>query len=164
MDAKARNSATAPAAQRELSIRRTFDAPRTLVFKAWTEPQHLARWSCPRGFTCTENTGDLRVGGAFAASMRSPEGTTHRLRGVYREIVPPQRLVFTHAWLDDSGEPGPETIVTVTLAECDGRTEMTFHQGIFDSVASRDGHEQGWSSCFELLAELLATLPRDAAA
>jgi uncharacterized protein YndB with AHSA1/START domain len=83
---------------------------------------------------------------------------------VYREIVPPQRLVFTHAWLDDSGEPGPETIVTVTLAECDGRTEMTFHQGIFDSVAARDGHEQGWSSCFELLAELLATLPRDAAA
>ena len=90
--------------------------------------------------------------------MRSPYGSDHRLRGVYREIVPPERLVFTHAWIDASGTPGPETIVTVTLAERDGRTEMTFHQGIFASVAARDGHQQGWSSCFERLAELLAAL------
>ena len=72
--------------------------------------------------------------------------------------------MFTHAWIDASGTRGPETIVTVTLAERNGRTEMTFHQGIFDSVAARDGHQQGWTSCFERLAELLATLARDAAA
>jgi uncharacterized protein YndB with AHSA1/START domain len=134
------------------------------VFAAWTEPRHLAQWSCPRGYTFTENTGDLRVGGTFTARMRSPQSTYHRLRGVYREIVPPERLVFTHCWVDESGEPGPETIVTVTLAERDGRTEMTFHQGIFASVTSRDAHEQGWSSCFERLAELLAQLPHVAAA
>ena len=78
MDAKARNSADA---SRELIIRRTFDAPRAMVFRAWTEPQLLAQWSCPRGFTFTEQTGDLRVGGGFFARMRSPEGTEHRLRG-----------------------------------------------------------------------------------
>lgn len=164
MAARAQDSAAAPAAERELTMRRTFDAPRALVFRAWTEPQHLAQWSCPRGFTMIENRGELRVGGAFFAWMRSPQGEDHRMRGVYREIVAPERLVFTHAWLDARGAPGPETLVTVTLAERNGRTEMTFHQGIFDSVASRDGHEQGWTSCFELLAELLAKLPRDAAA
>jgi len=161
MDAKARTSA---AAERDLTIRRSFDAPRTLVFKAWTEPQHLAQWSCPRGFTLTDNRGDLHVGGAFSATMRSPEGTDHRLQGVYREIVPPERLVFTHGWLEPSGVPGPQTLVTVTLEERNGRTEMTFQQGIFESEASRDGHREGWNSCFELLAQLLAGLPRDAAA
>jgi uncharacterized protein YndB with AHSA1/START domain len=164
LDARARNSAAAPSAERELTIRRTFDAPRALVFRVWTEPQHLAQWSCPQGFILTENRGDLRVGGVFSACMRSPDGSDHRLRGVYREIVAPERLVFTHAWVDANGTPGPETLVTVTLAERNGRTEMTFHQGIFDSVAARDGHQHGWTSCFERLAELLAALARDAAA
>jgi len=153
MDARVRNNADA---ERELIIRRTFDAPRELVFRAWTEPQLLAQWSCPRGFTCSENRGELRVGGAFSACMRSPEGTEHRLRGVYREIVPPERLVFTHCWVDERGTPGPETLVTVILAERGGRTEMMFHQGLFASIAARDGHEQGWTSCFEQLAELLS--------
>ena len=152
MDARVRNNADA---ERELIIRRTFVAPRELVFRAWTEPQLLAQWSCPRGFTCSENRGELRVGGAFSACMRSPEGTEHRLRGVYREIVPPERLVFTHCWVDERGTPGPETLVTVILAERGGRTEMMFHQGLFASIAARDGHEQGWTSCFEQLAELL---------
>jgi len=160
MDARVRNSA----AERELNIRRTFNAPRELVFRAWTEPQMLAQWSCPLGFTFSENRGELRVGGAFSARMRSPEGTEHRLRGVYREIVPPERLVFTHCWVDEHGTPGPETVVTVTLAERDGRTEMTFHQGLFASVEARIGHEQGWTSCFERLVELLRDAPRDAAA
>ena len=161
MDARVRNNADA---ERELIIRRTFDAPRELVFRAWTEPQLLAQWSCPRGFTCSENRGELRVGGAFSACMRSPEGTEHRLRGVYREIVPPERLVFTHCWVDERGTPGPETLVTVILAERGGRTEMMFHQGLFASIAARDGHEQGWASCFERLAELLRSAPHQPAA
>jgi uncharacterized protein YndB with AHSA1/START domain len=156
MHARARNSA---AAERELNIRRTFNAPRELVFRAWTEPQLLAQWSCPRGYTCSENRGELRVGGTFSARMRSPEGTEHRLRGVYREIVPPERLVFTHSWVDELGVPGPETLVTVTLAASDGRTEMRFHQALFTSVEARDRHEQGWTNCFERLVELLAAPP-----
>ncbi|MBV9724498.1 MAG: SRPBCC domain-containing protein [Gammaproteobacteria bacterium] len=161
MDAKAPNSANAA---RELVIRRTFNAPRALVFRAWTEPQLLAQWSCPRGFTFSENRGELRVGGAFFARMRSPEGTEHRLQGVYREIIPPERLVFSHCWVDERGTPGPETLVTVTLSERDGRTEMSFHQGIFASVQERDGHAQGWGSCFERLGELLERSRREAAA
>ena len=152
MDAEVRNSAKAGG---ELVMRRTFDAPRELVFRAWTESQLLAQWSCPRGFTFTEQRGELRVGGAFFARMRSPEGTEHRLRGVYREIVPPERLAFTHCWVDESGAPGPETLVTVSLTERDGRTEMLFRQGFFTSVEARDGHEHGWSSSFERLTELL---------
>src|SRR5436853_7943670 len=93
MHARARNSAAAPAAERELTIRRTFDAPRALVFRAWTEPQHLAQWSCPRGFTMIENRGELRVGGAFFACMRSPQGDGPRLPGLYPEAVPPRRIV-----------------------------------------------------------------------
>jgi uncharacterized protein YndB with AHSA1/START domain len=161
MDARVRNSADA---ERELIIRRTFAAPRELVFRAWTEPQLLAQWSCPRGFTFTEHSAELRVGGAFAVRMRSPEGTEHRLRGVYREIIPPERLVFTHFWVDEHGTPGPETLVTVMLAEHAGRTEMTFHQGIFASVGAREGHEQGWVSCFGRLGELLDGAKPEAAA
>ena len=149
---------TNEAAQRELTIRRSFAAPRALVFSAWTEPQHLAQWSCPRGFTFTEQRGELRIGGEFSATMRAPEGTCQRLRGEYRENVPPERLVFTHHWVDERGHAGPQTLVTVTLTERNGRTDMTFHQGLFESVTARDGHEQGWTSCFERLGELLARL------
>lgn len=152
MDARVSNKADA---SRELFLRRTFNAPRELVFRAWTEPQLLAQWSCPRGFTFVEQKGELRVGGEFSARIRSPEGTEHRLRGVYREISPPERLVFTHCWVEENGAAGPETVVTVSLTERGGRTEMQFHQGVFASVDSREGHAQGWGSCFEQLAELL---------
>ena len=151
-------------AERELVVTRVIDAPRRLVFKAWTQPEHIARWWGPQGYTTIHCDMDIRVGGAYRFGMRSPQGTEHWKRGVYREIVAPERLVFTHAWVDASGTPGPETLVTVTLAERNGRTEMTFHQGIFESVGARDGHQQGWTSCFERLAELLARLARDAAA
>jgi uncharacterized protein YndB with AHSA1/START domain len=167
MDATARSSAGAStdiSAERELTIHRTFAAPRALVFRAWTEPEILAQWSCPRGFTISENHGELRVGGAFFVRMHSAQGSEHRMRGVYREIVRPERLVFTHCWLDADGNAGPETIVTVTLRERGGQTDMTFHQGSFDSRASRDGHAAGWTSCFERLTELLTGLPRDAVA
>ncbi len=92
-----------------------------------------------------------------AAQMRSPEGELLHLAGVYREIVPPERLVFTHAWTDEDGKPGPETLVTVTLAEEGGKTVMTFRQTGFSSTESRDGHGGGWTECFDKLDELLAT-------
>src|SRR5438552_3672307 len=136
MAARAQDSAAAPVAERELTIRRTFDAPRALVFRAWTEPQHLAQWSCPRGFTMIENRGELRVGGAFFAWMRSPQGEDHRMRGVYREIVPPERLVFTHAWLDARGGPGPAPPVPVTPRGRHGRTDVTVPQAVVESLRS----------------------------
>jgi uncharacterized protein YndB with AHSA1/START domain len=140
----------------ELVITRILDAPRELVFKAWTEPEHLVHWSCPHGFTLTHCEGDLRPGGAWRSCMRSPEGRDLWLGGVYREIVAPERLVFTHAWDDADGKPGHETVVTVTLADHQGKTQMSFRQAFFESVESRDGHEGGWTQCFDRLTTYLA--------
>lgn len=74
--------------------------------------------------------------------------------GVYREAVEPERLIFTFAWDGADGRPGPETLVTIRFADHgDGRTRMTFRQGVFDTEANRDGHREGWTECFERLAE-----------
>jgi uncharacterized protein YndB with AHSA1/START domain len=71
--------------------------------------------------------------------------------GVYREIVEPERLVFTHAWEDEEGKPGHQTLVTVTFAEQDGKTRLAFHQAVFESVADRDSHREGWTECLDRL-------------
>ena len=89
---------------------------------------------------------------------RSPEGRDYAEFGVFREIVPMQRLVFTHAWEDANGKPGHETLVTVTFVEHDGKTRLDFRQAVFESIESRDGHEEGWSSAFELLVEYMAEI------
>jgi uncharacterized protein YndB with AHSA1/START domain len=146
------NSAATASPELELVITRVFNAPRSLVFQAWTEPRHLLRWSAPRGFDVIEATGDLRVGGTWRAGMRSPDGTEYWLGGVYREIRPDERLVFTHKW--DEAQ-AVETLVTVTLTERDGKTEMDFRQTGFRSAESRDGHAGGWSEAFERLGEHL---------
>ena len=153
--AAASNVAT-ESAQRELVISRIFDAPPRVVFKAWTEPEHLVGWWGPHGFTMPSYKMDTRPGGAFRFCMRSPEGTDHWLQGIYREIVEPQRLVFTWAWEDAQGKPGHETVVTVTFAEQGGKTKLTLHQAIFESVSARDAHQSGWASSLGCLAEYLA--------
>jgi len=136
---------------------RKFKAPRSLVFKAWTESAHLARWSGPHGFTTPHHELNLRVGGSYRACLRAPDGVDHWVKGVYREIEAPERLVMTHCWTDASGNPtGPETLITVTLTESDGWTQMHFHQALFETSASRDGHSQGWSQSFDRLDSYLA--------
>ena len=82
--------------ERVLVIQRVFDAPRHLVWKAWTEPERMVRWLGPQGFTTTVLKADFRPGGAYRFHMRSPEGTEHWLQGVYRELVEPERLVSTY--------------------------------------------------------------------
>jgi uncharacterized protein YndB with AHSA1/START domain len=151
----ARTSAVAATAERELIITRIFDAPRSLVFEAWAKREHLVHWSAPRGFTITYCEGDLRPGGAWRCCMRSREGSDHWLGGVYREIVEPHRLVFTHAWEDENGKPGRETLVTLTFGEHDGKTKLTFHQAVFESAAERDSHREGWGECLDKLEEYL---------
>ena len=156
MDGKTKIDAAATAP--ELLITHVFDAPRQLVFEAWTEPEHLERWQgAPRGFTVTTDIMDFRPGGMFRICMRSPEGAEHWLEGVYRQIVKPERLVFTHNWLDANKKPGSETLVTITFAERGEKTELTLHQTGFKTVESRDGHRGGWTSTFERLAEYLAS-------
>jgi len=150
-------SASGQPADRELVVTRILDAPRERVFQAWTEPEQVARWWGPQGFTTTSYDMDVRPGGVFRLSMRSPEGTDHRKIGTYREIVAPERLVFSFAWADEDGNPGHETIVTVSFADLDAKTRLTLHQAIFASVEARDDHQRGWTSCLERFAEYLPT-------
>jgi uncharacterized protein YndB with AHSA1/START domain len=139
----------------ELWITRVFDAPRALVFAIWTRPEHVKHWWGPRGYITISCEMDLRPGGAWRVRSRHEDGSTIAERGVFREVVEPERLIFTQAWDGDGGAPGHETLVTVTFAEEGSRTRMTFHQATFTSVEERDGHEQGWSEAFDMLAEHL---------
>lgn len=135
----------------ELVITRSFAAPRALVFKAWTEPEHMVRWCGPHGFTMTHCDMQMRVGGRYRCAMHSEEHGELWWQGECREYEPPERLSFTFAWEAEDGTPGQETLVTITLVERDGRTEMTFRQALFESAEDRDGHRGGWTEAFEKL-------------
>ena len=159
MAERKRNEATAePSPALRLEIVRIFDAPRKLVYTAWTTPEHLAKWSAPEGFTIPEATTNFQKGGTYYAHMRSPAGEDHRVQGKDLEIVEGKRIVMTHAGLNGACNIGPETTITVTFEDLGDKTRMTFVQEGFASAASRDGHEQGWNSCFNLLAVLLERL------
>ena len=153
-----RTDAPPKTAERELVITRVFDAPRELVWKAWTERELAMQWAGPRGFTALDFNLDPRPGGTWHLTMHSPETGELTNRGVVREAVEPERLVFTFAWDNEDGSPGREMLITITFAERDGKTEMTFTQGVFESVEDRDGHREGWSESFDKLAEYLASV------
>jgi uncharacterized protein YndB with AHSA1/START domain len=155
----ARSSAATASGQRELVITRVFDAPRELVFKAWTDPQHIARWWGPEGFTLPSCAIDLRPGGAYHFHMRARDGTDHWLQGIYHEVVEPERIVCTFTWADAAGKPSrPETLLTVIFAEHGAKTTLTLHQIEFESDTARDKHRHGWNSSLQCLAEHLAVL------
>jgi uncharacterized protein YndB with AHSA1/START domain len=137
-------------AARELLIERTFDAPRSLVFKVWTQPQHIMQWWGPKDFTVPLCQMDFRTGGAYRACIVSPEGKQYVMRGVYREILEPERIVFTFAW-EETGERGMQTVITVDLADVDGGTRLRFHQAPFQSASECEGHLLGWSQAFDRL-------------
>jgi uncharacterized protein YndB with AHSA1/START domain len=140
----------------ELTITRVFDAPRELVYQAWTDPNHMAKWSCPAGFTIFLGEMDVRPGGTYRCGMKSPKGEDHIVGGTYREVIKNECLVYTHTWESSEGEePSPETLVTVIFEEENGKTKLTFHQEGFGSIESREGHKGGWTECFEKLNTLL---------
>lgn len=144
-----------PAQQHELVITRIFDAPRALVFRAWTKPEHAVRWFGPKDFTVPHCTMDFRVGGAYRACIRAADGKEYWMHGLYRAIIEPERIEFTFAW-EEEGERGHETLVTVTFAEQGAKTRMTFRQAFFELISERDSHNEGWSECFDRLAQFLA--------
>lgn len=152
-----RSSAVSESQDRVLEITRIFDAPRSLVFKAWIEPERLSQWIGPRGFKSEVLKMDARPGGQYRLHMRSPGDTDHYLKCTFLEIVEPERLVYRYAWTDPSGtETRPETTVRVTFEELGEKTRLTLHQAVFESVTARDEHNSGWNSCFDVLAEYLA--------
>jgi uncharacterized protein YndB with AHSA1/START domain len=139
----------------DLIVTRLIEAPRAMVFKAWTDPTQVARWWGPKGYVTTHCEMDIREGGAYRCCMRSPEGTDHWKRGVYQEILAPERIVFTFAWEDPTGHPGHQTLITVTFEEAGAKTQLTLHQRVFDTVENRDSHRIGWTSCLERFAEYM---------
>jgi len=146
-------------ADRVLVIERVFDAPRGLVWKAWTEPDHMAKWLGPQGFTGEVIKMDARVGGSYRFRMRGPDGVDHWNQGVYREIVPPERLVYTFVWADAHGNPTrPETLLTLTFAEEGRKTKFRLHQAVFPNVDACNEHRSGWTSELGKLAGYIQTL------
>jgi uncharacterized protein YndB with AHSA1/START domain len=149
-------AATADTAQKpELTIVRLLAAPPQRVFDAWTSRELFLQWLGPKDFVATHCEIDVRPGGAYRACIRSPEGNDYWMRGVYREVTPPRRLVFTFAW-EEEGERGLDNIITVTLAEQGGKTRLEFHQAPFQSVSERDSHNEGWSESFDRLDALVS--------
>jgi uncharacterized protein YndB with AHSA1/START domain len=147
---KQKTEARAPA----LVIKRTFDAPRDLVWKVWSDPAHAKQWWGPNGFTLPFVEMDQRPGGKWRAQMRSPDGKDMWQHGVYREIVPPEKTVYTFVW---DSEPEHEMLVTVEFAERGNKTEMTFRQEGFSSADEKDGHEDGWNQTFDRMAAHIKT-------
>jgi len=145
---------------REIVMTRVFDAPRELVFKALTTPELLKRWFGPHGWTLTECEVDLRVGGAWRFLSKGPDGRTMGMRGVYREIVPPERIQYTESF-DEWAEQG-SALITTTLAERDGRTTLTCislapSREVRDAVI-RTGMEHGAAETYDRLADTLHSL------
>jgi uncharacterized protein YndB with AHSA1/START domain len=146
--------------EQELVLTRVFDAPRELVFKAWTDPKHVAQWWGPHGFTNPVCELDVRPGGAIRIHMRGPDGTVYPMTGVCQEIVEPERLVFTSAALGADGNLMFEVLTTVTFAEQNGKTKQTMRARVIKTTAQAAqylaGMEAGWTQSLERLAKSLA--------
>ncbi|CAM3853734.1 SRPBCC family protein [Alicyclobacillus pomorum] len=159
--------------QVELVITRTFDAPRELVFKAVTEPEHLTHWWAPKGYTMNVAKLDLRPGGVFHYSQRSPEGQEMWGKFVYREIMEPEKLVFTNSFSDEEGntvrapfnQTWPlEILNTWTFAEHEGKTTLTMRgvplsateEELKTFEAAHDMVQKGFAGTLDQLADYLA--------
>jgi uncharacterized protein YndB with AHSA1/START domain len=153
-----------PLADDELLIRRTIDAPPSLVFAMWSDPEHMKHWMGPSNFSCPEAQIDFRVGGAYRAMIKSEEHGENWFGGIYREIVEGKRLVFTFAWENDGPSSGRETLVTITFEEHNGKTVQSFHQRPFKDVERRDSHVGGWTEAFDKLDAYAAKISKEHAA
>jgi len=145
------------AADRELVLMRVINAPRELVFRMWTDPAHLAKWWGPKDFTNPVCEIDPRPGGTLRIVMRAPDGTDYPMAGMFREIVAPERLVFTNCALDRDGKVVLDGLTTVTFAEQDGKTKLTVQTRATALVpaAARylEGMEAGWQQTLDGLEE-----------
>jgi NADPH:quinone reductase-like Zn-dependent oxidoreductase/uncharacterized protein YndB with AHSA1/START domain len=169
---KIKSKSRRQASEQTLVITRTFDAPRSLVFQAWTEPEHVRRWWGPKDFTTPVCRIDLRPGGVYFNCMRSPEGQDFYSQGVYREVVEPERIVCTDTFADENGNPvGPEhygmspewpaeALITVIFTEHVGKTRLTLQHSPLPPGRERDLCRQGWEESLDKLADYLAQASR----
>jgi uncharacterized protein YndB with AHSA1/START domain len=153
---------TDPSATHDLVLTRVLDAPRSLVYKAWTDPKHLARWWGPHGFTNPVCEVDLRPGGVLLIHMEG-FGMTHEMHGTYVEVVEPERIAFTSNVADESSGSYLEILNTVTFAEHGGKTTLTLTAHVVTSrgpsaVDWLGGMEEGWSQSLDRLTDLVAKM------
>ena len=143
-----------------VTLTRVFDAPRELVWRAWTDPKHMAQWFGPRAFTSSVPELDVRVGGSLRIVMHGCDGNDYPMKGVFREVVPPSRLVFTNIAIDNDGNHLLEGETTVTLEDEGGKTKLTLHtyaKGLVPMAPQMlAGMEAGWSQSLDKLGEMLA--------
>lgn len=149
----------------ELVMTRTFDAPRTLVWQAWTDPQHIQQWWGPQGFTGLSCEMEMRVGGKFRLDLRGPDGVDYPCTGTYQEVQAPTRIVYAGEM--NEGHPcgaglPPRSVVTITFDEHDDKTTLTIHTR-FESPAQGEaamqaGYKAGWAQSLERLASTLKPL------
>jgi uncharacterized protein YndB with AHSA1/START domain len=148
---------------REFVITREFEAPRELVFKAWTDPKHLAQWWGPKGFTNPVCEWDVRPGGKIYDVMRASNGERYPMGGEFREIVAPGRLVFTTGALDEKGEMMFEFLHTATFVEQNGKTKLTLNSRVLKTTTDANkyigGFEAGMTQSLEKLDDLLQNQP-----
>jgi uncharacterized protein YndB with AHSA1/START domain len=141
-----------------LVLTHSFDAPRERVFDAWLDPAAIGKWIGPRVIKADVKELVPKVGGRYRIHMKGADGSEGPVvSGTYREIVRPERLVFTWSWETPHphSKAGHESLVTITFKERGGKTEMTLRHEHFESNEARDSHNQGWNASFERLAELL---------
>jgi uncharacterized protein YndB with AHSA1/START domain len=157
------------ALERELKIVRTFNAPRALVWQAWTDPAHVAQWWGPRGFTTPVSEWDARPGGRLHVVMRANEEIAkfigradHPMSGEFTEVVPMDRLAFVSTAVDDAGTPLLDSLTTVRFTERDGKTEIELHTQAKGFVAIAEqmlqGMEVGWTQSIDKLEEHLGAV------
>jgi uncharacterized protein YndB with AHSA1/START domain len=134
---------------------RTVPAPREEVFRAWTDPERLKQWFGPGEFTIPEAEMDVRPGGEYLIVMQAPDGNRLRLKGAYREIQPPERLVFTWSW-GLMWDGAPDSVVTVEFREAGDATELVLTHGDFDSDGELAPYRGGWESGLDKLERVFA--------
>lgn len=153
--------------RKELVITRILDAPRELLWKAWTEPKHMMSWWGPKFFTSPVYKIDLHVGGEYLSCMRSPEGKDFWSKGIFREIVEPELLVMTDSFSDENGNMvsatyhglSPdfplETLITVIFEEYEGKTKLTVKHSGIEKISDNDrsNMQEGWNQSLDKLAE-----------
>jgi uncharacterized protein YndB with AHSA1/START domain len=146
--------------KRELVITRIFDAPRELVFRVWTDPKHLAQWWGPHGFTNPVCEVDARPDGAILIHMRGPDGTIHRMTGVFEEFVAPERIVMVSTVPDKNDKPLFEQRTIVTFDNQDGKTKLGLHVSVSkwapEALPMIAGMEIGWTQTLERLTEYVS--------
>ncbi len=154
-DGTATEATMAGTEQHTLTLSRVFAAPRERVYRAFSDGADVARWFGPQGFACTVFEFDCRPGGRYRLEMCAPDGGVYPLSGRFREVVRPERLIYTWVWGGEGGMAGVETLVALEFRDLGGDTEVHLTHSLLPSAAQVDGHRGGWTGSFEDLAAIL---------